>query len=199
MELDKIDIKILKILQEDGRASFREIAKKVGVTTPTVSSKIGMYEQMGILRGFRAQLNSEALGETSLLLTIKCKPSDATGLAAKLKEFAEVREVYIVGGSWIYCKVTLTDASHLGDFISGLTEIKEILDYDYKQIMSTVKEEHRAVLSEGVNAVLTCFYCKKPMHDKPVKLKMDGKDHFLCCEVCAREYKKKYEKLKARA
>ena len=70
-----------------------------------------------------------------------------------------------------------------------LTKIEEIQDYDYKTIVGTVKEEPRAVLSEGVNAVLTCFYCRKPMHDKPVKIKLDGKDHFLCCETCEKEYK----------
>ena len=196
MKLDKVDVEILKILQHDGRASFRDIAKKVGLTTPTVSSKVGMYEQMGILTGFGARLSAEALGEITVLLSAKCKPSDAPVLAGKLRDLEEVREVYLVGGSWIKAKVTLMDTTHLNQFISGLTGIEEILDYEYTTILETVKEEPRTVLSEGVNAVLTCFYCKKPMHDVPVKLKIDGRDHFLCCETCAKEYKKKYEGLK---
>jgi DNA-binding Lrp family transcriptional regulator len=196
MKLEKVDIKILKILQEDGRASYRDIAKKVGVTTPTVSSKVSMYEQMGILRGFGARLDANALGEVSVLLSVKCKPSDVPKIANKLKALEDVREVYLVGGSWINAKVTLTDALHLNEFLSRLTQIEKILDYEYKTIMETIKEEPRAVLSEGINAVLTCFYCKKPMHDKPVKIKLDGKDHFVCCNVCAREYMKKYKKLK---
>jgi hypothetical protein len=113
-----------------------------------------------------------------------------------LKAFEEVREVYFVGGSWVHAKITLVDTTHLNQFIAKLSGFEEILDYEYKAIVDTIKEEPRAVLSEGVNALLTCFYCKKPMHDKPVKLKLDGRDHFLCCETCAREYKKKYEKLK---
>jgi DNA-binding Lrp family transcriptional regulator len=196
MKLEKVDIQILQILQKDGRASFRDIAKKVGVTTPTVSSKVGMYEQMGIIKSFGAFLDTDALGELSILLMVKCKPSDVPKVADKLKELEEVREVYLVGGSWINSKVTLTDTTHLNQFIAELTKIEEILDYNYNAIVSTVKEEPRSVLSEGVNAVLTCFYCKKPMHDKPVKLKLDGRDHFLCCGTCAREYKIKYEKLK---
>ena len=196
MKLDKVDIKILEILQKDGRASFRDIAKKVGITTPTVSNKVGMYEQMGILKGFGAQIDTDALGEISILLSIKCKPSDVSMLSEKLKDIEDVREVYLIGGSWIHAKVTLTNTTHLNEFIVALTKWEEILDYDYKAIVETVKEEPRAVLSEGVNAVLMCFYCKKPMHDKPVKIKLDGKDHFLCCNTCTREYKKKYEKLK---
>ncbi len=197
MKLEKVDVKILKILQNDGRASFRDIAKQVGVTTPTVSSKVSMYEQMGIIKGFGVFLDTDALGEISILLSVKCKPSDAPKIGEKLQALEEVREVYLVGGSWVQAKVTLTDTIHLNQFISRLTVIEEILDYDYKAIVDTIKEEPRAVLSEGINAVLGCFYCKKPMHDKPVKLKMDGKDHFLCCNTCAKEYKIKYEKLKA--
>jgi DNA-binding Lrp family transcriptional regulator len=196
MKLEQVDIKILEILQKDGRASFRDIAKQVGVTTPTVSNKVNMYEQMGLIQGFGARLSTEALGEISVLVTIKCKPSDAPQFTQKLKAFEEVREVYFVGGSWVHAKITLVDTTHLNQFIAKLSGFEEILDYEYKAIVDTIKEEPRAVLSEGVNALLTCFYCKKPMHDKPVKLKMDGRDHFLCCETCAREYKKKYEKLK---
>ncbi len=196
MKLEQVDVKILEILQKDGRASFRDIAKKVGVTTPTVSSKVSMYEQMGIIKGFGAYLDTDALGEISIILSIKCKPSDVPKLAEKLKGLEEVREVYLMGGSWVNLKVTLTDIMHLNQFISELTTVEEILDYDYKTIVSTIKEDPRSVLSEGMNAVLTCFYCRKPMHDKPVKLKMDGRDHFLCCNTCAKEYKKKYEKLK---
>lgn len=196
MKLEKVDVEILKILQENGRASFRDIAKRVGVTTPTVSNKVNMYEQMGLIRGFGVRLDTEALGEITILLTIKGKPSDIPKVADTLKNLDEVREVYLVGGSWMHTKVTLTDTTHLNQFIAGLTNMEDILDYDYKAIVDTVKEEPRPVLSEGINAVLACFYCKKPMHDKPVKIKMDGKEHFLCCETCAKEYRIKYEKLK---
>lgn len=196
MKLELVDIKILEILQKDGRASFRDIAKKVGVTTPTVSNKVNMYEQMGIIKGFSVRLSAEGLGEISILLSAKCKPSDAPKLAEKLKDFEEVREIYLLGGSWVSAKVTLVGTTHLNEFISQLAEIQEILDYDYKTIVGTVKEEPRAVLSQGINAVLKCFYCRKPMHDKPVKIKLDGKDHFLCCETCEKEYRIKYEKLK---
>ena len=196
MKLDKVDVDILKILQKDGRASFRDIAKKVGVTTPTVSSKVGMYEQMGLIKGFAARLDTDTLGEISIILSAKCKPSDVPMVADELKKLEEVREVYLVGGSWMHAKITLKDTAHLNEFLSKLTQISDIQDYEYKTIIRTVKEEPRAFLSEGINAVLSCFYCRKPMHDKPVKIKLDGKDHFVCCETCAKEYKKKYEKLK---
>ena len=196
MKLDNVDVDILKILQEDGRASFRDIAKKVGVTTPTVSSKVNMYEQMGLIKGFAVRLDTDALGEISIILSAKSKPSDVPKVADELTELEEVREVYLLGGSWMQAKVTLKDTTHVNEFLGKLTQILEIQDYEYKTIINTVKEEPRAVLSEGINAVLSCFYCRKPMHDKPVRIKLDGKDHFLCCETCAKEYRIKYEKLK---
>jgi len=106
MKLDNVDVDILKILQEDGRASFRDIAKKVGVTTPTVSSKVNMYEQMGLIKGFAVRLDTDALGEISIILSAKSKPSDVPKVADELTELEEVREVYLLGGSWMQAKVT---------------------------------------------------------------------------------------------
>lgn len=196
MKLDRVDVKILKILEKEGRTSFREIAKKIEATTPTVSSKVSMLEQMGLIKGFRASFDTDVLGEISILLTIKSKPSDVLNIADKLKELEEVRELYILGGSLLHLKVTFIDFMHLNKFILNLSKIESILDYDYKIIIDTVKEEQRALVMDGLNTLLKCFYCKKPMHDKPVKLKLDGKDHFLCCEICAKEYKKKYDRIK---
>ena len=51
MKLDNTDVRILKVLQENGRLSFRQIADRVKVSVPTVSSKVGTMENMGIIKG----------------------------------------------------------------------------------------------------------------------------------------------------
>jgi DNA-binding Lrp family transcriptional regulator len=131
----------LDLLQKDGRVSFRDIAKKVGVTTPTVSNIVSMYEQMDLIMGFSAFLNIDALGEISILLFVKCKPSDVPKFVMKLIALEEAGEANLIGGSWIHGKITLTDKTHLNKFISELTQIEEILEYDYNAIVETVKEE----------------------------------------------------------
>lgn len=194
MNLDSIDIKILEILQKDGRASFREIAKELGITTPTVSKKVDTFKKLDLLKGFSANLDTEKLDEITILLYIKCKPTDTKKLLDQLRKTENVRELYAIDGSRIYAKVTLTD--NLNDFLTGLGEMKEIMDYKYHTITETVKEKPRAILSSNLRLTVPCYYCKKPIKDEPVKIKMDGKDHYLCCNTCVKQYKERYRKLK---
>ena len=59
MDLDETDVNILRVLQENGRLSFRQIADRVKVSVPTVSSKIAVMEQAGVIRGYTVFLDTE--------------------------------------------------------------------------------------------------------------------------------------------
>ncbi len=194
MNLDSIDIKIMEILQKDGRASFREIAKELGITTPTVSKKVETFQKLGLLKGFSANLDAEKLDQITILIHIKCKPSDTKKLLDQLKKIENVRELYAIDGSRIYAKVTIID--RLNDFLTGLGKIKEIIDYEYHTITETVNEKPRAVLISNLKLIIPCYYCKKLIKDEPVKIKLDGRNHYLCCNTCVERYIEKYKKLK---
>lgn len=199
MKLDEVDFRILEILQKDARKSLREIAKEVGTSTPTVSSKLSALEDLGLVKGYGANIDAEKLGETSIVLLIKSKPSDIDKIANSLVKNDNVREFILLSGSMVQVKATFLHADEINGFLSDLGSIPEIQHYDYHTILSAVKEEQRALVSGDPSKVIECYYCKKPIHDKPVKLKLDGKDHYLCCNTCKREYVKKYEALKSKA
>ena len=194
MNLDSADIKILEILQEDGRASFREIAKELGITTPTVSKKIELFNKLHLLKEFSVNIDAEKLDEITILLYIKCKPSDTRKLLNELSALENVRELYGIDGSRIFAKVTIAD--NLNIFLAILGEMKDIIDYEYHTITATIKEKPRAIISSNLRLIVPCYYCKKPIKDEPVKIKIDGKSHYLCCNTCVEHYKEKYRKIK---
>lgn len=198
MKLEPLDIRILELLESDGRLSYREIARKAGTTTPTVSSKVDTFRKIGLIGGFTVRISAEHLGEITILLHIECKPSDTERIIGVLKGRKDVRELFVVDGSHIHSKITVLDNNSLNAFLNDLGNISEIRSYNYRTITRTLKENCRAALFDGLNVTIGCFYCKKPMHDTPVKIKMDGRDHYLCCNSCAKLYKEKYEKMKAK-
>jgi DNA-binding Lrp family transcriptional regulator len=199
MDLDPTDIKILELLQRNGRLSYRDLAKQTGVTTPTVSSKVENLQSIGLIEGYSAVISADALGELTILLLIESRPADSAKIQERLEAQDEVRELYTVDGTRVFAKVTVRDHPHLNVFLEGLGDIPEITSYDYHTITKTMKEGPRAVMHDDLKVVVECYYCKKPMYDAPVKLKLDGKDHYLCCQSCTKLYKEKYEKLKAGA
>jgi DNA-binding Lrp family transcriptional regulator len=61
-DLDTIDWKILRELQDDGRITNVELSKRVGISAPPCLRRVKRLEEAGIIRGYRAMLNSPALG-----------------------------------------------------------------------------------------------------------------------------------------
>lgn len=197
MELDKVDTKILGILQKEGRISLRDLAKRIGISTPTASDKVKRLENLKVIKGYGAIIDAEKLGEQSAIIVIKCKPSDVATIVSELERFTEVREIFITADSKIHVKITVLNEAQAKCFLSKLTGIKEILDYEYTVILRFSKEEQPALITEGIGIALSCDYCKGPIAGVPVRLKIADKEYSVCCRICARELREKYERLKS--
>ena len=60
--LDDIGIQILKILQEDGRISFNELGRRVGLSSPAVAERVRRMEDAGIIMGYKAVVDQSKVG-----------------------------------------------------------------------------------------------------------------------------------------
>lgn len=196
MKLDETEVRILEELRTDARISRNELAEKAGVTTPTVSSKIERLESAGIIEGYSASLNTKKLGFQRYIFTVKVSIGSASEMSEEIKDIAEVDELYITDDSELIAHVLVSDFRGLDSFLDKLKETENISDYSYTRVTERVKRGNSFSLNKNMDIELGCYYCNKPIEGEPVKVKMDGKDHYLCCDVCAEEYKKKYQELK---
>ena len=62
--LDATDRKILRLLQEDARRSYRAIAEAVGLRAPSVHARVQRLEKEGYIRGYHADVDPERIGKT---------------------------------------------------------------------------------------------------------------------------------------
>jgi Lrp/AsnC family transcriptional regulator for asnA, asnC and gidA len=62
IDLDKMDRRILNILQRDGRLSFRNVARRLKVSDATVRSRVARLEQNNVIKGFSAQVDPQQAG-----------------------------------------------------------------------------------------------------------------------------------------
>ena len=58
-KLDNTDIAVIKSLIQDGRKSFRQIAREIKVSTPTVESRFSRMKGLGIIKNIQPILNTE--------------------------------------------------------------------------------------------------------------------------------------------
>ncbi len=101
-DLDAIDWKILRELQQDGRMTNVELSRRIGISAPPCLRRVKRLEEAGIIRGYRALLNAPALGfdVVAFCLIGLNHQSDA-----ELKAFADcsrnwpiVRQAWMVSG-----------------------------------------------------------------------------------------------------
>lgn len=199
MDLDATDLAILRCLQEDARRSLREVAKRVGVSTPTVSARLGALRDLGIVRGFHADLDPERLEQTSFALVVRARLPATDRVAKAVAERPWARRVTVARSGRILVDGTTQDAGALDAALAEVATIRGVVEAEHYVALRTVKEEPRALLGERAAAALACFECRGPIHGPPIRIKLDGRDAFFCCRSCERLYRERYARIRERA
>ena len=145
-ELNRIDRHMLRILQQDGRISYSELARRVGLSTTPCIERMKRLERAGIVKGFSAVLDPEQLG-AGLVVFVQIRLSrTAQDIFAQFKEAAtllpQVQECYLVSGNFDYLiKARVADMNayrvFLGEALLSLPGVQESTSY---VVMETVKE-----------------------------------------------------------
>jgi Lrp/AsnC family transcriptional regulator, leucine-responsive regulatory protein len=115
--IDDIDRQILNILQANARTSNAEIARQIDMAPSAVLERIRRLEAKGVLQGYEARINPEALGMHLLAFVFVASNDMSGGLktAALLARIPEVQEVHHVAGEDCFVlKVRVPDAKSLG-------------------------------------------------------------------------------------
>lgn len=73
--MEETDAEILRLLSRDGRMSFTDLAKQTGLSVSAVHSRVRRLEQRGVIRGYRAEIDPDAL-DLALTAFVSVKPID---------------------------------------------------------------------------------------------------------------------------
>ncbi|MEC8744719.1 MAG: Lrp/AsnC family transcriptional regulator, partial [Pseudomonadota bacterium] len=125
MNLDKTDIQILDILQEDASKPVADIAARVGLSVTPCWRRIQKLEETGIIRQRVALLDAEKLGlSMSVFVAIKTDQHNADWLAefaSMIKQSPEVVEFYRMSGEVDYLlRVVVPDMAAYDSFYKSL-------------------------------------------------------------------------------
>jgi DNA-binding Lrp family transcriptional regulator len=105
MTLDAVDRKLLRLLQEDGRRSFRALAEVVGLRAPSVHARVQRLEKEGYIRGYHADVDPEKVGRgLTAFVTIaleggrRGETPRMEAIAEQLRRDTDVVEVHAITG-----------------------------------------------------------------------------------------------------
>lgn len=99
MNIDDVDRALIAILRDDARASTVEIARRMGLSRTTVTSRIARLEESRVVIGYTVKLASAV--ESALIrahITVACHPKASAGVESALRRIPEVRQLHSVSG-----------------------------------------------------------------------------------------------------
>jgi Lrp/AsnC family transcriptional regulator, leucine-responsive regulatory protein len=144
--LDQRDKAILAALQRNGRATLADVGQAVGMAPSSVHERIRKLEQAGVIKGYRAEVDTEALGlfVTALVSVSPLDPKQPDDLPERVIEFPEVEDCHSVAGDENYMlKVRTRTTADLEDLLRRLREKAGV--HTRTTIVLSTPFEHRPV------------------------------------------------------
>ena len=150
--LDKIDLSILRLMQENARISNADMARELNMAPSGVLERVKKLEQKNVILQYTARLNPMLL-QKKLLAFIFMKATDGLGCSTTGKALAkipEVQEVHQIAGEDCYLvKVRTADSASLMALMrSQFSKIPNILSTRTTIVMETVKEQQQIIIPE---------------------------------------------------
>ena len=145
MELDKIDLSLIKLLQQNSKVGLKELAEHVGLTPTPVHERIKRLERNGVISRYSIVVNEEKLGRGLLVLcNVQLKSHSLTNLEEFEAEIVKIKEVvscYHIAGNYDYLlTLRMKDMEEYGNFVKGkLASIPHIAQVQSSFVMRDIK------------------------------------------------------------
>lgn len=145
--MDELDVRILKLLEENGRLSHEEIGKLLHISRPSVHQRVGKLEKSGVIKGYRGIVDWSKLDQKiKVMISVKV-------VSQGFKEAAEqIIRIQIPGVSIIECqrlagewcmllKVRVTSPEELTLLLDEILRIPDVKETSTTFILSTIYED----------------------------------------------------------
>ena len=121
--MEATDRRIVDLLREDGRLSFTDLGKVLGLSTSAAHQRVRRLEERGVITGYSARIDAGQVGLpiTAFISVTPVDPGAADDIPDRLRELSEIEACYSVAGDENYIlKVRCSTPAHLEDLIARI-------------------------------------------------------------------------------
>jgi DNA-binding Lrp family transcriptional regulator len=144
VKLDRIDRRILRDLQEEGRITNVELARRAGISAPPCLRRVRALEEAGFIRGYHAELDPERLGFEVMFFALVGLDSQSEAVLTQFEEavstWPEVRECCMARGADDFVlKLVARNTAHENELTTKLTSAAHVVHVRTIQVIRTSK------------------------------------------------------------
>jgi Lrp/AsnC family transcriptional regulator for asnA, asnC and gidA len=144
MELDETDRAILRILQEDARTPFSEVARRIDMSSATVHDRVNRMEEAGVIEGYHASIDPKAVGYgVSAFVGLRVEQGREEDALERLREIDGVCEIHLTTGEWdVILKVVAADTDSLRELM--FESVAEMEGFSRSQTMIILGTDYQS-------------------------------------------------------
>lgn len=142
--IDETSVAVLRELLRDARLSFREIARRIGVSSGTVASRVRELEGSGVIKKYTVQLDHERMGyELTAITEITVSGGMTLEVGERIAAYPEAVGVYnVTGASDLMVIAKFKTRQKLSDFTKNITKMPYVERTETHLVLNTLKENH---------------------------------------------------------
>lgn len=150
--IDRLDRKILRILQDDGRISNVSLAQRVGLSPTACNERVRKLEREGVLDGYHARINPAKLGANLMVFVeitlTRTSPDAFAEFSDAVRDTPEILECHLVAGDFDFLiKARVPDMPSyrklLGETILTMPGVNESRTY---VVMEEIKDDNKVLI-----------------------------------------------------
>lgn len=129
VRISEKDIAILEMLMRNARIPYTEIARQIGVTEAAVRKRVKKFEELGIIKGYRAEIDPKKIGyKVVALIGFDIEPEYYLEALDKVRGMREVRRMLSTTGDHMaMVECWFRDGDELAGFVRRIEKIKGVL------------------------------------------------------------------------
>lgn len=188
-DLDETDLDIVRLLVEDARRPYSEIAKRVGLSPPAVSDRVDRLREQGIVRGFTLDVDRSTLyGRTPVVIRLEANPGTAERVFEAVTDLEGVEHAFRLFDATILAHGNAPDGDVDAWFREGV-DLADVVTYDVTLVADYA-------WNRGVTAsdfAIPCAVCGNEVRSDGLTTRVGGELKAFCCPSCEQRYVEEYE------
>ena len=191
-DLDETDRELLRLLLEDGRRPYSELADEVGLSAPAVSDRIDRLRELGVVERFTVDIDRSRLRDgVRVAVTLGVTPGETAAVREALASVDGVEHVFATADSRLFVVASVPD----GDVERHLTRAFDTGAIEDVSVAPLVAADWHPALGEATLG-LECAECGNTVTSEGVTATLDGERYEFCCGSCEARFVERYEELK---
>lgn len=187
-DLDDTDLDILRLLVEDARRPYSEIADRVNVSPPTVSDRVERLADLGVIKRFTIDIDRSKISRgIPVLVEMELQPDADDRVAKRLADAEPIEHVYLTADARLVAHATVPEGQ-VRETLRDVVELELVESLD----VSILEEQTWEPQVTDAELRLSCSECGESVAHDGVTTQFDGDLFHFCSSDCHETFEDRY-------